>query len=288
MKEKLSYQARDLMAITLGLVILSLGLELFMVPNRIAAGGVSGIGIVLFHLFGLPVGGSMLALNVILFAAGFRFLGKGFGWRSIYASLMLSVFIDLWHAYLPTGLFQGDLFIAVVFGSLMSGAGMGLVFNCGASSGGTDILAKMLNRYASVDIGKSLLVFDFFIGALAGLVLRSVDVAMYSLLGILINTMAIDFFIGSMSLKKQVWVISDRAEEIGNLFSDELNRGFTLFHARGGYSREDKRVLMSIVRLRQVGLARNIVRRLDPEAFVIIGTVNEVLGQGFNDIRREA
>jgi len=174
----------------------------------------------------------------------------------------------------------------VIFGNLMGGLGMAMIFNHGASTGGTDIPAKLLNRYKSMDIGRSLLIFDFIIGAGAGIVLQSVEVGMYSLLGILINTFAIDFFIGTSSLKKQVWVISDRSDEIGKAVSAELNRGYTFFQALGGYSGEGKKVLMSIVRLRQVGLVREIVRDIDPDAFLIIGTVNEVMGEGFNDIRR--
>ncbi|MCP4546900.1 MAG: YitT family protein [bacterium] len=280
-------QAREMFVITGGLVILALGLNLFLIPNKIAAGGVSGIGIVLFHLFDLPVGFSMLVMNVILFIVGFYFLGKGFGWRSIVASVLLSVLVDLFQRILPVDMFTGDLLIAVIFGNLLSGAGMAMIFNNGASTGGTDILAKLLNRYASLDIGRSLLVFDFIIGVSAGLVLQSVEVGMYSLLGILINTFAIDFFIGALSLKKQVWVISDHSDEIGQAFSRELNRGYTFFQALGGYTGDSKRVLMSIVRLRQVGSVRAIVRSIDPNAFLIIGTVNEVLGDGFNDIRKE-
>jgi uncharacterized membrane-anchored protein YitT (DUF2179 family) len=285
MNKRTLWQTRQMLVIISGLVLLALGLNLFLIPNRIAAGGVSGIGIILFHTFGLPVGGSMLVMNIILFSFGFYFLGKGFGWKSIVASLLLSLFIDLFSYIIPPDIFNDDLLIAVIFGNLLSGAGMAMVFNQGASTGGTDILAKLLNRFAYVDIGKSLLVFDFLIGIGAGVCLRSVEVGMYSLLGILINTFAIDFFIGAVSIKKQVWVISDHSEAIGQAISDQLCRGFTFYDAIGGHTGAEKRVLMSIVRLRQVGAVREIVRELDPGAFVIIGTVNEVLGDGFNDIR---
>ncbi len=281
MKEENLKRAWELIVILFGLILVALGLNLFLIPNKIAAGGVSGIGIVLFHLFKIPVGMSMLAMNLVLFALGFHFLGKGFGWKSIWATIMLSVLTDFFTYIIPTGNFTDDLMIATIFGNLMTGAGMAVIFNQDASTGGTDILAKLTNHFTSFDVGKSLLIYDFGIGIAAGITLHSTQVGMYSLLGILINTFAIDAFLGAVTIKKQVWIISDKADEINRLITNDLQRGVTIFNAIGGYTGENRKVIMTVVRLRQAGSIKRLVKNVDPKAFVIIGSANEVVGKGF-------
>lgn len=279
-------RAKEMVIIFCGLALVALGLNLFLIPNKIAAGGVSGIAIVLYHLLHLPVGSSMLVMNLILFGVAFCFLGKGFGGKSILATIGLSVLTDFFAYALPTGVFTHDLMIATIFGNLMTGAGMAMIFNQDASTGGTDILAKLLNHFTAIDIGKSLLVFDFIIGVAAGLTLRSVEVGMYSLLGILINTFSIDIFISMITLKKQVWIISQRADEIAARIQQEMERGITYFHGEGGFTHTDWKIVMSVVRPRQMPALRHIVHEIDAKAFVIIGSVNEVLGEGFQKIKQ--
>jgi len=259
----------------------AIGLNLFLIPNKIAAGGVSGIATVTFHIFHLPVGAVMLAMNIILFIVGALVIGKGFGLRTILASGLLSLFIDLFAWLIPWPQATDDLLIAVVFGVLLTGSGMAIVFNQNASTGGTDIIARILARYSNINIGRALLLIDFVVAAGAGLLLHSADVAMYSLLAVLANCFAIDAFIDTFNISKKVLVISRQSANIADRAMRELNRGATMLPVAGAFTGENGVMMMMIVRPRQTAQLRQIVRETDPEAFMIISNVNQVLGRGF-------
>ncbi len=283
MKKRKDY--KSYVTILFGLSLLALGLDLFLIPNKIAAGGISGISIILYHLFKIPVGASMLVFNTVLFAIAFKIVGKTFGGRSIFAAIILSVLVDGFHYMFDMKAFTDDLLISVIFGSLLSGMGMAIVFNSRASTGGTDIIAKIINKYSALEIGKSLLLIDFLIGASAGLFLKSVDVAMYSLLAILINTMFIDFFLVSVNTKKQAFIISNKPKEIAQRVIKELDRSITYLKAEGAYSGEDKKAMICVVGARQIHDLLDIVRQTDENAFVAVSNVNEVRGEGFKDLK---
>ncbi len=271
--------------ITIGTLLMAIGLNLFLVPNKIAAGGVAGIGTIVFHLFGLPVGATMLGLNVILFFVAFRVIGKTFGARSIFATVILSVCVDGLANLFPVEAITDDLLMSVIFGDLLTGVGMAIIFNQRSSTGGTDILAKILNRYSALEIGKSLLVIDFVIGASAGFLLQSVDVAMYSLLAILINTFAIDFFLVSFNVKKQAFIVSSAYEKIRYRIIHEINRGATLLEAEGAYEGKKSKAILCVVGARQIHQLLQIVREEDERAFMAVSNVNETRGEGFKDLK---
>ena len=228
---KLRVPWRDYLFITLGVIILALGLVLFFIPNRIAPGGVSGIATILYYTAGFPVGLTMLVINAVLFLVAFRVLGENFGVKSIYGIFLLSGAIDLLNYLLPIQPFADDLLIGAIFGGLTTGIGMAIVFNQDASTGGTDILARIFNMYTGVQIGSALLIFDFMIASAAGLTFSSVEIGMYSLLGLLITTFSIDSFIGTLNNKKAVLIISHYPEEILPKILIGLDRGANL--ARG-------------------------------------------------------
>lgn len=275
------FDIREYAKISFGVLLLALGLDLFLIPNKIAAGGVSGIATILFHLWQTPVGLSIFFMNALLFLFAFRIVGGNFGVKSIFAILLTSGFIDLFHYFVPLRALTEDLLIAVIFGDLLTGIGLALVFNQDASTGGTDILARILTKYTAMDIGKALLLFDFVIAAASGLVLGSLNISMYSLLAVLINTLVVDEFIGTFNNKKSMLIISRYPEEILHRILYDLGRGATILHGMGGYERRDQKVIMTVVNRRQMVQIRNIVREVDPRGFVIIGTVSEVLGEGF-------
>lgn len=274
----------DYSKIIAGLMLTALGLDLFLVPNKIAAGGISGVATVLHHLMGIPVGGSMLAMNCVLFLIGFMILGKGFGLRTIIASGLLSGFIDFFALILPWRQLTDDLLIAVIFGDLLTGLGMAMVFNRNASTGGTDIIARIVTHFANVNIGKALLFIDFAIAAGAGLTLKSVDVGMYSLLAVIINCFSIDAFIDTFNISKNVVVISPQSEQIALKAMEVLGRGATFIPIEGAYTGNAMKMLFMIIRPRQTALLREIVREIDPDAFMTVSNVNQVLGKGFRNI----
>ncbi len=264
-----------------GLVLTALGLDLFLIPNRIAAGGVSGIATIGHYVFDLPVGGSMLIMNFILFLVGFYIMGKGFGIRTLVASALFSGFVDLFAWILPWDSLTDDLLIAVIFGNLLTGMGMAVVFNRNSSTGGTDIVARILNHYTQINIGKSLLLIDFIIAASAGICLKSMDIAMYSLLAVLINCVSIDLFIDSLNVSKKVLIISTKSEEIAGTAMKKLDRGATFIPVQGAFTGHTGEMLMMVVRPRQTARLREIVRKIDPDAFMMVSSVNRVLGKGF-------
>ncbi len=271
--------------ISVGLVLIALGLNLFLIPNKIAAGGVSGVGVILFHLFGIPVGTTMLVLNLVLFLVAFKIIGKTFGARSIVATILLSVLVDFLHYVIPLEPFTNDLLIAVIFGNLLSGIGMAIVFNQSASTGGTDILAKVLNKYTAIEIGRSLMIVDFGIGVAAGVLLGSRDVGMYSLLAILVNTFTIDVFLVSINVKKQAFIISKAPKKIVQRVFTELNRGATFLESQGAYTGREEQAILCVVSANQINQLIDIVNQEDDEAFVVVSTVNEVRGEGFKALK---
>jgi uncharacterized membrane-anchored protein YitT (DUF2179 family) len=275
---------RDYGGICGGLVLTAIGLDLFLVPNKIAAGGISGVATVLFHVFHFPVGGSMLIMNVFLFIVGFLILGKGFGLKTILASGLLSVFIDLFVWVLPWKQLTGDLLIAVIFGDLLTGLGMAMVFNRNASTGGTDIIARIVTHYGNINIGKALLFIDFAVAAGAGITLHSVEVAMYSLLAVIINCFSIDAFIDTFNISKSAFIISKQSDKITERAMKELGRGATFVQIEGAYTGTEMKMVFMVVRPRQTAHLREIVRDLDPEAFMTVTNVNQVLGKGFRNI----
>lgn len=284
-KKTVKKEIKSYIKITIGLLFVALGLNLFLIPNKIAAGGISGLGVILFSIFKFPVGVTMLVCNIILFIVAFKIIGKTFGARSIYATVALSVMVDFIHYVIPFKPFTNDLLIAVIFGDLMTGIGMAIVFNNKASTGGTDILAKIINKYTHLEIGKSLLIIDFAIGAMAGILLGSVTVGMYSLLAILVNTFTIDAFLVSLNIKKQAFIISRYPEKIAERVLKELNRGVTYLEGQGAYTGEERKAIICVVGSRQIHTLIDIVREVDERAFLAISNVNEVRGEGFKDIR---
>lgn len=286
--KKLVSSAYDYLRICGGLLLIAIGLDLFLVPNKIAAGGISGVAVVLFHTMDISVGTSMLLMNIVLFIVGFMAIGKGFGLKTIIASGLLSVFVDALAWVNPLKQFTDDLLIAVIFGDLLTGMGMAVVFNQNASTGGTDILARILGRYASINIGRALLIIDFVVAASAGVFLRSVEVGMYSLLAVIVNCLSIDAFIDTFNVSKKVLILSKRSQTIAERAMAELHRGATYLPMEGGWTNTPMKLLMMVIRPRQTAQLREIVREIDPGAFMIVSNVNQVLGKGFRDIRDPA
>jgi len=274
----------DVAVITLGTLITSVGIVLFLAPNKIAAGGVSGISIILFHLFHFPIGLTMLIINAILFVIAFVLLGSEFGLKSIYATVMLSVFVDLLEYLLPKSLYINDLVIATIFGDLLTGFGIALVVSRGASTGGTDIVAMIIKKYTNIDMGKALMVIDFTVTLFAGIFFGKI-IGMYSLLAVIINTNTIDYVLEGITTSFQAFIITKKHETIKERILKEIGRGVTLIRAIGGFTGEERLALWVILKSpREIVKLKEIVKEEDPTAFVSITHVREVLGEGFKRI----
>ncbi len=277
---------KDFLLITIGVVLVAVGVVYFFQPNDIAAGGVTGLAIVINnYLPFISVGPLVLIMNVILYIIAFIVIGSNFGGKSIYASIALSGFMWILETFLPYNITE-DLMLATIFGTLISSIGMAIVFNANASTGGTDILAKILNRFFHVDIGKSLLVVDFFV-TLLGAITFGLNKGLYALLAVIVNGIAIDKVIAGFNSRKEITIISDKNKEISGYILEELERGCTFLKGVGAYSGKDTALLYTILdRSEFIKLKRHIID-VDKKAFISVGEVHEVLGEGFKGIDEE-
>lgn len=273
----------EIAGVTIGVLLLALGLDMFLIPNKIAAGGVSGIATILHYLFGAPVGVAILALNIPLFAMGIYRLGLRFGFRSLYGTITLSLAVDLLAPVLPVP--TDDILLASLYGGVLTGLGMGLVFRFRGTTGGTDLAAAVLRTYTGVNIGQLLFLVDGAVVLAAGIAFRSAELAMYALITIFITAWLIDLVQEGISYAKAFLIISEHPAEIAEAILAGLDRGATAWSARGVYTGAQREVLLSVVNRAEVTRLKDIVHGVDPRAFVILADVHEVLGEGFKKYR---
>ncbi|HHY92121.1 MAG TPA: YitT family protein, partial [Firmicutes bacterium] len=229
--------------IGLGSFITALGLNLFLIPNRIAAGGVSGIATLLYYLVGWPVGPTMLAINVPLFLAAVHFLGGRFGVRTLVGAVLLSVFVSLTGHLNPL---TANTLLAAIYGGIAGGVGMGLVFRAGGTTGGTDLAAALLNRFLRLSFGKGLLTIDSLVITAAGVVF-SPELALYALLTLFLTSRVIDLVQEGETYAKAAFIISSEAEAIRTAILHDLGRGVTLLKVEGGFTGRPWQALLCVV-----------------------------------------
>ena len=238
-------KVKEYVLITIGVLLVALSIECFLAPNKIAAGGITGIAIIINNFFpSISIGILMLIMNVILFVVAFIFIGSKFGAKTIYSSLSLSGIIWAIERLYPGKLaVTNNLFLASVFGIVISGIGMGIVFNQNASTGGTDILAKILNKFVHLNIGKSLLMVDFVVTIFAGATF-GIEIGMYAILCVVMNGFIIDSVIEGLNMCKQIMVISLKNNEISKFIMEDLDRGCTILEGKGAFSGNSTHILL--------------------------------------------
>lgn len=269
----------EFLVLNVGVLVVAAGLALFLVPNKIAAGGVGGIATILFHLFGLPVGVMMLALNVPLFVWGILRLGWAHALRTLYGTILLSVAIDLMVGFAPVP--TGDPLLASLFGGVLVGFGSGLVFQSKGTTGGTNYGAAILRSYFGVNIGQLLFLIDGVVVLAAGLAFRSAELAMFALISIFVASWLIDVVLEGFGFAKAFFIISTRPEALARVVLQDLDRGATTWRVRGAFSGEERGILFTVVVRSEVTRLRETVHAVDPNAFVVVTDVREALGEGF-------
>lgn len=267
--------------VTAGVIITALGLDMFLIPNKIAAGGVSGAATVVHYVFGPPVGLTMLFMNIPLFAAGIYRLGLTFGFRSLYGTLALSVAVDGLNVFLPVP--TQEPLLASLYGGALVGLGLGLVFRYRGTTGGTDLAAAVLRSYTGINIGQLLFMVDAAVVLAAGLTFHSWELAMYALLTIFITAWVIDLVQEGISYAKAFFIISAKSDAIAEAVLNKVDRGGTALKGRGLYTGTDREVLLTVVNRSEVSRLKEVVYEIDPGAFVILTDVREVLGEGFKN-----
>jgi uncharacterized membrane-anchored protein YitT (DUF2179 family) len=271
--------ALDYLIITVGVVILDLALDWFLIPNQIAAGGLSGVAVLLNAKLGWPVGPTFLVMNIPLFIVGWRYLGgTNFATRSLYATLLVGALVDPL-AVLARPVTR-DPVLATVYGGLLGGLGVGLVYRYRGSTGGTDIIALLTNRFSGISVGLGQLLADGAIIVASGLVLN-LQLALYALISIYLSAKVLDGVVEGFGYVRLAHIISDQPDKITQAILYKLNRGVTLLEGQGGYTRQGRQILLVAISQREVSQLKELVAEADPDAFLIIGNAAEVLGQGF-------
>lgn len=263
--------------IIIGAAIIAVGFNVFLLPNEVASGGVSGISTILKGLFDWKPGFVQYAFNIPLFIAGVIFLGKQFGARSLVGTLMLPLFVILTSSWEPATL---NPLLGALFGGISVGVGLGIVFRGNASTGGTDLAAQIITKYTGLSLGTSVMLIDGLIVLSAALVF-DIEKGLYALIGLFVTTKTIDIIQLGFSQSKMVYIITNKQEEIRDAIYTEINRGVTKLPAVGGFTEQERPILLVVVYQTEFTKLKHVVKTVDPSAFVIVSDAYEVLGEGF-------
>ena len=267
--------------ITAAAVLYAVGFDWFYAPNQIGFGGVTGVGQVLNALFPvLPVGGVALVLNIPLFLLGWRLLGSGLLASSLFAMALSSLLVDVLALLIP---FQPlDQMLAAVCGGAMMGLSLGIIFIQGATTGGTDLAARLLKlKLPWLSMGKLLLALDLVVIALSALVFGNIRTALYGVIAQVVSAYVTDTVLYGLDNAKVAYIISEHFQAINNAITRDMERGVTILHGEGGWSGADKKVLLVAFKQRQIVSLKRTVKEIDPDAFLIVCDAHEVLGNGF-------
>ncbi|MBQ7871704.1 MAG: YitT family protein [Oscillospiraceae bacterium] len=273
---------RNILMIVVGSAVFSLGFDMFLDPNGINCGGVTGIAMLIVYGTRVPwltVGILTAVINLPLFLVGFKKIGKYFFFSSLAGMLISSTLYDL---FLPLAVRDLDPLVAAIFGGVMIGGGLGLVFLAGASTGGTDIVARLIKlKWRNFPLGKIMLGMDVCIAVATGIVYRDLTNTLYSIITLYLSSVVLDQVIYGMDFAKVALIVSEKYEQIATAIDSKLDRGVTLLNGQGYYRRLDRYVLLSAVKQKQVAQLKELVFELDPEAFIILQDARQVLGDGF-------
>jgi len=274
--------AWDYLLLTGGALVLSANVNIFLAPNQVVSSGATGIGMLFHYLWGWPIGLVTLGLNIPIFIAGMKWAG---GWRllfrSVYATTVMTIGIDLLAPILPS--IQGDPLIFTLFGGLLDGIGIGLVLRGEGTTGGTDIIAQVLNRQRGIAFGTTFIVVNSVILLAAAGVVGLVPV-LYSLIVNFVSGRVVDTIQEGSGYARAFFIVSTRSAEIQQAILDDLERGVTLIDIRGGYTEAPSSALYVVVSRSQVTHLKRLISERDPTAFVVVSEAHEVLGEGFRPI----
>jgi uncharacterized membrane-anchored protein YitT (DUF2179 family) len=283
-KRKIWNEIRSHAIIAFGLFLYVIAWTAFLIPNKIVGGGVSGIASMVFFATKFPVGITYLIINAFLLIFAVKILGLKFAIRTMYGVLVLTMLFTVFQPLITEPVIT-DLFMATVIGGFLAGAGIGIVFWQGGSSGGTDIIVMSINKYKNISPGKLVMFTDVFIIASSYLILHSIERLVYGVVTLALTSYAIDFVLSGSRQSYQVFIFSKRYESIATRISSELHRGVTLLEGQGWYSKEKSQVLMIVLRKSETADLMRIIKQEDPSAFISMGSVMGVYGQGFERIK---
>ena len=270
-----------ILTILLGAAIYAFGLTYFVVPHHLFEGGATGITLITFYLFKIPVSLMNLLINIPLFILAWKI----FGAKSLYSSLLGTLALSAWLAFFERIPFhidlQGDLLITALIAGILLGIGLGIIFNAGGTTGGTDILARILNKYTHISMGKLLFILDFCILMLILLIFKDLRLVSYTLLFDFIVSRVIDLIGEGGYAGKGFMIITKRPDHLAKAINDDLGRGVTFISGQGYYSQKDLKIIYCIVGRNEIVKMKEMIHRIDPQAFITITEAHEILGEGF-------
>lgn len=267
-------------SIGVGVFLMSIGLAYFLAPNTIAPGGVTGFAIVIEKTTKIPIYITNLVINIPLFILGAKILGKITALKTLYATVLLSIFLKI----LPPATLTYDLLLAAIFGGVLAGIGLGIVFKFGGTTGGTDLAGAILNRkFPSFSIATFMMMIDILVVAFAGIVERKIETSLYSVISMFVTIKVIDMILEGIGYLKGFFIITTKPEEISERLMKDLDRGVTSLAGKGMYTKEEKDVLLCVVNRSQFSQTKEIVKQVDPKAFIMVTEMYEVLGEGFKE-----
>lgn len=284
MKQKLITTFKDYLIISAGLVLFTLAWTVFIIPAEITGGGVSGVAAVIFYGWKIPVWITYLTVNVFLLILALKILGANFGIKTIYCMSLVSGLFAILPQIIKEPIID-DTFLAAVLGGMMSGAGLGIVFSRGGSTGGTDIIAMIINKYRNISPGKVILACDVIIISSSYFIFHSLEKLVYGFVLMWVVSYSLDAFLNGAKRSTQMFIFSKKYDEIADFINKETDRGVTVINGTGWYTKENVDILMTVVRKRESSLIFRKIKNIDPDAFITMGSVMGVFGRGFEKIK---
>lgn len=289
-KAALNKRIKEYFILLVGGLLIAGGLYFFWAPSQLAPGGISGLAVVIkAFLPKVPIGMIILILDIALFILGFLALGKSFGIKSITCSIEVSLLMTLFEYLVPeVPIFSDDLLVLLIFGSLFIAVGQAMLFNMGASSGGTDIIAKIISKYLNFNIGTSLIIADLLVVLLA-MSTFGIEKGLYAVLGVVITSFLIDYVISGISVQRYVSIIPSQSkyyDAISNYILNVLERGATIYKAEGAYSKTERKVITTVLDRREFIALKRYIFETDKDAFVTVNNLHEVFGEGFGSDKK--
>lgn len=304
-KFNFKYPITDYLFIGLGAAIMSIGIGVFLVDAKVVPGGASGLAMALYYLTAgkVPVGLAVWAINVPLFIWGYKSLGKAFGLRTFVGFSLSSLFIDLFRGDIPMlgfirlqdldavkDLSQHDFFFFILIGAVLIGVGLGIIFKFRGTTAGSDIVASIMQKRYGIKPGQAIMIIDFFVIVIAGIIIEvnglspdkpALSLTLYALFLLFVSAKIIDFIIDGFDYARAALIITDKYDEIGDAILNDMSRGATAIKTRGLYRNIEREMIYTIITRKELGTLTELIKRIDPTAFVIINNVHEVLGEGF-------
>ncbi len=283
-KEVIKKSLRNLIFVLVGSAVMGLGYSLFLIPFHLVPGGVSGISIIINYLLRLPVGLMIIILNIPIFLMSYKFLGKKYLVTTLLGMITSSLLIDFFNEILKLPRGTDNPLLAAIYGGLLLGLGLGLVFRGEASTGGSDVIGLIINKYTGLTVGLGIMITDFLIISASGLVFKNLEAPLYGYIVLFISSRVIDLVLEGWSFSKLVIITSAQTEKISDFIINQLDRSGSALKSRSLYLNREGEIIITVIHRKQLAELKSFIKKTDPQAFVIINDTYEVLGKGFKPI----